>query len=69
MVLVDSSHEDQIARTRRQLSDESWRQVAGFSSGSNNAERIDLEASAAEVAATARPAATDRQGSSVACGR
>lgn len=51
MVLVDSSHEDQIVRTRQQLSDESWRQASGFFTGTNNAERMDLEASAAEVAA------------------
>jgi len=51
MVLVDSTHEDQTARVRAEVSPKTWSEVAGFF-GSDNSENIDLEASSAQVAAT-----------------
>ncbi len=50
MVLVDSSHEAQGTMLRRQLPANIWDQVAGFF-GADNVEHMDLEASAAQVAA------------------
>jgi len=48
MVLVDTTHEDQITRMREEMSPEVWSEMSVFLE--DNAERMDLEASGAEVA-------------------
>ncbi|MDH3399188.1 MAG: alpha/beta hydrolase, partial [Acidimicrobiia bacterium] len=50
MVLVDSTHEDQTARLRAEVSPKTWSEVSGFF-GSDNSENMDLEASSAQAAA------------------
>ena len=50
MVLVDSTHEDQLTRMREEMSPQGWAEVSVFF-GPDNAENMDLDASVAQVAA------------------
>ncbi len=51
MVLVDTSHEDQFRLFEERLPPETWAEVSQFF-GTDNPERMDLQASSAEMAAT-----------------